>query len=67
MVELAKQKNERALAKLAYSPWLRTLSFYSSGELASMLRRAGFQIVEVERVDRSEHTAYTHQLAYAVK
>jgi SAM-dependent methyltransferase len=56
-----------ALAKLASSPWLRYLRFWSNDELTSMLRQAGFQTVQVERVARSEHTAYAHQLAYAVK
>jgi SAM-dependent methyltransferase len=56
-----------ALSKLVSAPWLRYLSFHSNDELASMLRGAGFQRVQVQRVDRSEHTNFAHQLAYAVK
>jgi ubiquinone/menaquinone biosynthesis C-methylase UbiE len=56
-----------ALANLAFGIWLRYLRFHPSDELASVLRRAGFRTVQVERIDRSEHTAYAHQLAYAVK
>jgi len=56
-----------ALANLVYGLWLRYLRFHPDDELASMLRQAGFQTVQVERVHRSEHTAYAHQLAYAVK
>jgi SAM-dependent methyltransferase len=56
-----------ALSKFLSAPWLRYLRFHSDDELASMLRRAGFQTVQVQRVDRSEHTSFAHQLAYAVK
>jgi len=56
-----------ALANLAFALWLKYMRFYPNDELASMLRQAGFQTVQVERVHRSEHTAYAHQLAYAVK
>jgi ubiquinone/menaquinone biosynthesis C-methylase UbiE len=56
-----------ALSKLLSAPWLGRLRFHSNDELASMLRGAGFQIVQVQRVDRSEHPNYAHQLAYAVK
>jgi ubiquinone/menaquinone biosynthesis C-methylase UbiE len=56
-----------ALSHLVFGIWLRYLRFYPSDELASMLKQVGFQTVQVERVDRSEHTAYAHQLAYAVK
>jgi ubiquinone/menaquinone biosynthesis C-methylase UbiE len=56
-----------ALSKVVSAPWLRCLRFHSNDELASMLRGAGFQIVQVQRVKRSEHTNYAHQLAYAVK
>jgi SAM-dependent methyltransferase len=55
------------LSKLASSPWLRYLRFWPNDELASMLRQAGFQTVQVERVDRSEHTVFAHQLVWAVK
>jgi ubiquinone/menaquinone biosynthesis C-methylase UbiE len=56
-----------SLANLAYDLWLRYLRFHPNDELASVLRQAGFQTVQVERVARSEHTIYAHQLAYAVK
>ena len=55
------------LSKLASSPWLRYLHFRPNDELASMLRQAGFQTVQVKRVDRSEHTVFAHQLVWAVK
>jgi SAM-dependent methyltransferase len=58
---------ESALGKLLSAPWLGHLRFHSNEDLASMLRGAGFQIVQVETVDRSEHTNFAHQLAYAVK
>jgi ubiquinone/menaquinone biosynthesis C-methylase UbiE len=58
---------ESALSKLLSAPWLRRLRFHSNDELASMLRGAGFRIVQVQRVDRSEHTNFAHQLAYSVK
>ena len=56
-----------ALSRLLSAPWLKHLRFYSDDELASMLKGAGFQAVQVQRVDRSEHTNFAHQLAYAVK
>jgi ubiquinone/menaquinone biosynthesis C-methylase UbiE len=56
-----------ALSRLLSAPWLRRLRFFANDELAAMLRGAGFQIVQVQRVDRSEHTHSAHQLAYAVK
>jgi len=56
-----------ALSHLVFGIWLRYLRFYPSDELASMLKQVGFQTAQVERVARSEHTAYVHQLAYAVK
>jgi SAM-dependent methyltransferase len=56
-----------ALSRLLSAPWLKYLRFYSNDELASMLRGAGFQTVQVQRLDRSEHTSFAHQLAYAVK
>jgi SAM-dependent methyltransferase len=55
------------LSRLASSPWLRYLRFWPNDELASMLRQAGFQTVQVKRVDRSEHTVFAHQLVWAVK
>jgi ubiquinone/menaquinone biosynthesis C-methylase UbiE len=58
---------ESALSRLLSAPWLGHLRFHSDDEVASMLRGAGFQAVQVQRVDRSEHTNYAHQLAYAVK
>jgi SAM-dependent methyltransferase len=58
---------ESALSRLLSAPWLKHLRFHSNDELASMLSGAGFQMVQVQRVDRSEHTNYAHQLAYAVK
>jgi len=56
-----------SLANWAYGVWLRYLRFHPNDELASVLRQAGFQTVQVERIARSEHTSYAHQLAYAVK
>ena len=56
-----------ALANLAYGIWLKYMRFHPNDELASVLRQAGFQTVQVERIARSEHTSYAHQLAYAVK
>ena len=56
-----------ALSHLVFGIWLRYLRFYPNDELASMLKQVGFQTVQVERVARSEHTAYAHQIAYAVK
>jgi len=56
-----------ALANLAYGIWLMYMRFYPNDELAAVLRQAGFQAVQVESVARSEHTAYAHQLVYAVK
>lgn len=56
-----------ALTRFIAAPWLRYLNFHSNGELASMLGEAGFQVVQVQRVPRSEYTRYAHQLAYAVK
>lgn len=58
---------ESVLSKLLSAPWLRYLRFHSNDELASMLRGAGLQIVQVQREDRSEHANFAHQLAYAVK
>jgi SAM-dependent methyltransferase len=55
------------LSRLASSAWLRYLRFYSDHELASMLEETGFHMVQVKKVDRSEHTIYTHQLALAVR
>jgi SAM-dependent methyltransferase len=56
-----------ALASFVSAPWLRYLRFHSNDELAAMLRGAGFRTVQVQRVDRSAHTRYPHQLAYAAK
>jgi ubiquinone/menaquinone biosynthesis C-methylase UbiE len=56
-----------ALSRLAFCAWLRYLRFYADHELASMLQETGFHMVQVKRVDRSEHTVYAHQLALAVK
>jgi ubiquinone/menaquinone biosynthesis C-methylase UbiE len=56
-----------ALANWALAVWLRDLRFHPNDELASALRQAGFQTVQVERIARSEHTSYAHQLACAVK
>lgn len=58
---------ESALSRLLSAPWLRHLRFRSNDELASMLKGAGFQTVQVKRRDRSKHTNFAHQLAYAVK
>ena len=56
-----------ALSTLLYYPWLRYLRFHPDDALASMLKAAGFQTVRVQKVDRSEHTNFAHQLAYAAK
>jgi ubiquinone/menaquinone biosynthesis C-methylase UbiE len=56
-----------AMLKFISAPWLRQLHFYPNDELASMLREVGFGTVQVDRVERSEHTRYAHQLAFAVK
>lgn len=56
-----------ALSKFTSAPWLRYLRFHSRDELASLLREAGFQAVQVQRMDRSEHTNFAHQLACAVE
>jgi ubiquinone/menaquinone biosynthesis C-methylase UbiE len=58
---------QSALSRLISAPWLRYLRFHPDDELASMLRGAGFQTVQVQRVDRSEHTNFAHQLVYGVK
>jgi cyclopropane fatty-acyl-phospholipid synthase-like methyltransferase len=58
---------QSATSRLIGAPWLRWLRFYSNDELASMLRGAGFQTVQVQEQTRSEHTRFAHQIAYAVK
>ena len=58
---------ESPLSKLIAAPWLKYLCFYSSDELATMLRTVGFGTVQVQRVDPSERTSSAYQLAYAVK
>ena len=58
---------QSALVTLVSAPWLGRLCFCSNDDLASMLVEAGFQNVQVQRVDRSEHTHSAHELAYAVK
>ncbi len=58
---------ESALSRLLSAPWLGHLRIHSNDELASMLSGAGFQTVQVQRVNRSAYTNYAHQLAYAVK
>jgi SAM-dependent methyltransferase len=67
LVFVTSAQPESALLRLLSAPWLTRLHFHANGELASMLRRAGFQAVEVRRVEHSEHTNVAHQLAYAVK
>jgi SAM-dependent methyltransferase len=67
LVFVTEAQSESALSQLLYAPWLRHLRFYSNDELASMLREAGFQTVQVQRVNRSQHTNSAHQLAYAAK
>jgi SAM-dependent methyltransferase len=67
LVSVTGAKPESALSRLVSAPWLRYLRFYSNDELASMLRGAGFQTVQVQRVARSEHTNFAYQLAYAAK
>jgi SAM-dependent methyltransferase len=58
---------QSVLSKFISAPWLKSLCFHSNDELASMLRGAGFQTVQVQRMVRLEHTNFAHQLAYAVK
>jgi ubiquinone/menaquinone biosynthesis C-methylase UbiE len=58
---------ESSLENVIYAPWLVQLRFISNDELASMLRQAGFETIQVKKAARSEHTHFAHQLAYAVK
>jgi ubiquinone/menaquinone biosynthesis C-methylase UbiE len=58
---------ESVVSQFLAAPWLRHLCFHSNDELASLLRGMGFQTVQVQRVDGSEHTNSAHQLTYAVK
>ena len=58
---------QSSLSRLISAPWLKHLCFQSNDELESMLKRAGFQTVQVQRLDRSKHTNFAYQLAYAVK
>jgi ubiquinone/menaquinone biosynthesis C-methylase UbiE len=58
---------ESVLSRLISIPWLRYIRFYPNDELVAMLKEAGFQTAQVERVNRSKHTNFAHQLAYAVK
>jgi SAM-dependent methyltransferase len=58
---------ESKLVNVIYAPWLVQLRFISDDDLTSMLKQAGFETVQVEKVARSEHTNFAHQLAYAVK
>jgi ubiquinone/menaquinone biosynthesis C-methylase UbiE len=58
---------ESPLSRILSAPWLSRLRFCSNDELAALLRGVHFQMVQVQRVGRSEHTNYAHQLAYAVK
>jgi ubiquinone/menaquinone biosynthesis C-methylase UbiE len=66
-VSVVAAQPEAVLSKLVYAPWLRRLCFHSNDELESVLRGAGFQTVRVQGIDRSQHTNFPHQLAYAVK
>jgi ubiquinone/menaquinone biosynthesis C-methylase UbiE len=43
---------ESAISRILSAPWLSRLRFCSNGELASLLREAHFQIVQVQRVVR---------------
>jgi SAM-dependent methyltransferase len=67
LVSVTATEPQSVLSRLLSAPWLRYLRFHSDDELASMLRGAGFQAVQVQRKDRSEHTDFSHQLAYAAK
>lgn len=67
LVFVAAAQPQSPLSKFISAPWLRYLRFHSNDELASMLRGAKFQTVQVLKADRSEHTRYAHQLACAVK
>jgi SAM-dependent methyltransferase len=58
---------QSALSRLLSAPWLKHLRFHANDELASMLRQAGFQNVQVQSAGRSEHTHSAYQLAYALK
>jgi SAM-dependent methyltransferase len=55
------------LSNVIFAPWLSYLRFFSNDELASLLGQAGFETIQVEQVEQSEHTNFAHQLAYAVK
>jgi hypothetical protein len=46
---------------------LLEMALQTVDELASTLKGAGFQTVQVQRLDRSKHTNFAHQLACAVK
>jgi len=58
---------ESGLSNLILSPWLSHLHFLTEDELAAMLKLAGFETIQVAKVERSEHTNSAYQLAYAVK
>jgi ubiquinone/menaquinone biosynthesis C-methylase UbiE len=67
LVLITAAQPQSRLSRWVFSPWLRYLLFHSNDALASMLKQAGFQALVVERVDKSEHTAFAHQLVCAVK
>lgn len=52
---------KRKLAPLFYGPWYPTLKLYSDGELAAMLREAGFADVAARTLD------IENQIGYGVK
>jgi SAM-dependent methyltransferase len=67
LVFVTEAQPESALSRLLSAPWLKHLRFHSDDELAAMLRDAGFQTVQVQRVDQSADTNHAYQFAYAVK
>lgn len=67
MVFVTAAQPTSAFSKLVAAPWLRHLRFQANHELAAMLNEVGFQMVEVQSLDRAEHTHAAYQLAYAMK
>jgi ubiquinone/menaquinone biosynthesis C-methylase UbiE len=55
------------LSRFVFRPWLAHLRFCSDRELSTMLKQAGFETIQVNSLNRSEHSVFAHQLAYAAK
>jgi len=55
------------LSRWVFSPLLQHMRFHSNDGLARVLEQVGFEAVVVERVQKSEHTRYAHQLVCAVR